>query len=249
MKNEFKIFSDKIIKMMKFIKIEYDKVNINYEENLILKKCIPLTASSNIEETKQQDINNLLYMLFSPSLTEMSKMIDDGIIEWSEVSKNVDLHKIPDDKVAAKDDILELFYSAHERLYLYKKIKYNLFFDFLMQMFLFFEEEINKYVQRNINYNSDNIYSSIKSIEQKFLFNMDEEIKNKLFLYKDIINVYKHGFGRSFKKISKLCPEILNYKEEYDDMSFVFNLNKISIKEFIDTLDSLIYNISINIKN
>ena len=247
MKKEFKVFSEKIKKMLNFMNSEYEKVNLNYEDDLILKKCIPLVASSKLEKSKQNDINEFLYMLFSPSLSEMSKMIEKGIIEWSEVSKNIDLDKIPDDEIAAKEDILELFYSAHERLYFYKKIKYNLFFDFLMQMYLFFESEINKFVQRNINYNSVSLCSSIKYIEQAFSFSIDDKIKKEIYLYKDIINVYKHGFGRSFKKIVRSNSEIFNYTEEYEDMSFVFDLNKISINDFIIMINEFMKNIDSNI--
>ena len=47
----------------------------------------------------------------------MSEMIDNNIVEWSEVSSQVELDEIKKDN----KKIIDLFYESTEKLYIYKK--------------------------------------------------------------------------------------------------------------------------------
>lgn len=229
MKNKFKICKDKIIRMIDFIKKEYSNIILKYSEDKIIQKSLPLKATESLGKEQKNIINKLLYSIFSPSLEKMSEMIDSGIIEWDEIANEVEIQDVANNK----ELIVDFFYQSHEKLYIYKQIKYNLTFDFLMQMYLFFEKEMMLFLENNfiISSKCNNIFSVIKILEKDLNYNVDTEIKKGLDLYRKIINVYKHGYGDSFMSITKSNPEILNFTEEDVDMSFVFKLDKISVEE------------------
>lgn len=228
MKNNLKICKDKIIRMLDFIKLEYNDIISRYSEEGIIQKSIPLRVVQEVDENKRKEINELIYLIFSPSLKQMSKMIDSGIIEWAEIAKKVELKEIIDNE----ELLIELFYESHEKLYIYKQIKYNLTFDFIMQMYLFFEKEIVLFIQENFTQSKcNNIFSAIKIVEKSLNYNINTETKKGIDLYRNIINVYKHGYGDSFINIMNLNPELLNYTDKDEDMFFVFKLDKINIEE------------------
>lgn len=245
MKRDFEICKDKIIHMLNFMHLEYERIIGNYDEDIIIKKSIPIKASKKLSIGEQKKLNELMYNLFSPSMKEMAKLIDNGIIEWSEVSKKVELSEI----IENETKIIELIYEAHEKMYFYKHIKYNFFFEFLMQMYLFFEKEICKFSENTLNFQSENIFSFLRVLEENFDCYVNSKLKKTVDLYKNIINVYKHGYGQSFLNIVSSNHEILNYTEMDADMSFVFNMNKISIEEFFWTVKELVEEIHANITN
>ena len=229
MKDIFKIYKDKIIRMTDFIKTEYLNIISEYSEDKIIKRALPLKATENLEKEKKEVLNKFIYLIFSPSLKKMSEMIDSGIIEWSEIAKDVELEEVAENK----ELIIDFFYQSHEKLYIYKQIKYNLTFDFLMQIYLFFEKEMISFVENNYTIPSkcSNLFTVIKILEKNLNYEVNTDIKKMLDLYRKIINVYKHGYGESFIAIADSNPEILNFTEEYEDMSFTFKLDKIKIDE------------------
>lgn len=237
MKSNLKIYKDKIIRMLDFIKVEYNDVISKYSEEGIIQKAIPLRVVKEVDKNKRKEINDLIYLIFSPSLKQMSKMIDAGIIEWAEIANKVELKEIIDNK----ELLIELFYESHEKLYIYKQIKYNLTFDFIMQMYLFFEKEIVFFVQNNfVSSKCNNIFSAIKIMEKNLNYNIDAETKKGIDLYRNIINVYKHGYGDSFISIMNSNPELLNYTDKDEDMFFVFKLDKINIEELYNHIIKLL---------
>lgn len=241
MKDKFKIYKDKIIRMIDFIKLEYSNIILEYSEEKIIQKSLPLKATEQLEKEKREIINKLIYTMFSPSLEKMSEMIDSGIIEWSEIAKNVEIEDVANNK----ELVIEFFYQSHEKLYIYKQIKYNLTFDFLMQMYLFFEKEMVIFLENNFKdlTKCSNIFTVIQILEDELGYKIDKEIKKGIDLYRKIINVYKHGYGESFISIANSNPEILNFTEKDNDMSFVFKLDKINIEELykhiVDFLDNV----------
>ena len=241
MKNKFKIYKDKIIRMIDFIKLEYSNIILEYSEDKIIQKSLPLKATEKLEEKQKDIINKFLYSVFSPSLEKMSEMIDSGIIEWSEIAKDVEIEDVANNK----ELIIEFFYQSHEKLYIYKQIKYNLTFDFLMQMYLFFEKEMVIFLESNFKdlTKCSNIFTVIQILEHELGYEIDTEIKKGIDLYRKIINVYKHGYGESFISIANSNPEILNFTEKDKDMSFVFKLDKINIEELYKYIVDFLENI------
>lgn len=241
MKGKFKIYKDKIIRMIDFIELEYSNIILEYSEEKIIQKSLPLKATEKLEKEQRDIINKFIYSMFSPSLEKMSEMIDSGIIEWSEIAKDVEIEDVANNK----ELVIEFFYQSHEKLYIYKQIKYNLTFDFLMQMYLFFEKEMIIFLENNFKdlTKCSNIFTVIQILEDELGYKIDTEIKKGIDLYRKIINVYKHGYGESFISIANSNPEILNFTEKDKDMSFVFKLDKINIEELykyiIDFLDNV----------
>ncbi len=241
MKDKFKIYKDKIIRMIDFIKLEYSNIILEYSEDKIIQKSLPLKATEELEEKQKDIINKFLYSVFSPSLEKMSEMIDSGIIEWSEIAKDVEVEDVANNK----ELVIEFFYQSHEKLYIYKQIKYNLTFDFLMQMYLFFEKEMVIFLESNFKdfTKCSNIFTVIQILEHELGYEIDTEIKKGIDLYRKIINVYKHGYGESFISIANSNPEILNFTEKDKDMSFVFKLDKINIEELYKYIVDFLENI------
>jgi hypothetical protein len=238
MYNDFIDCKNRIIRMIKFIRNEYELLDKNYSVQKIIKKSIPIKVSKNVDKKDKKQYEKIIHLTFYPILHKMSEMIDDNIIEWSEVSKQVELEDIKKDN----EKIVELFYESCEKLYIYKKIRYNLFFDFLMQIYSFFEREMSKFIINSFNYKSDyiSLFSSIRIIETNKKITINSDIKQNLNLYRNIMNVYKHGSGDSYEKIKSTNPDILNIIDYDNDMYFVLNLKKINIDQFINSIEKML---------
>ncbi|MBR2833060.1 MAG: hypothetical protein IKE75_01250 [Bacilli bacterium] len=238
MNKDFSICKNKILRMIKFIVEEYESIEKNYSNDSIMKKSIPIRLSKKVDKKDREQYDNIIELTFSPVLNKMSEMIDDNVIEWSQVSSQVELEEIKKEN----KKIVDLFYESTEKLYIYKKIRYNLFFDFLMQIYLFFERELSKYIIDNYNLNDNyiNLFSGLNIIENKERVEINSSIKKELDLYRNIINIYKHGYGDSYKKVKETNPEILNHVDRDNDMYFVLNIKKINIDQLINCVDNLL---------
>lgn len=230
MNQDFKILSEKIRKMFKYIKEEYDNIMDVYKENNIIHKAIPLKPSNKAKPEQINYINSILEKFFTPTLEIISKMIDAGVIEWAEATEEIKLEEI----ISKDKNIEDLIYESWDKLYIYKHIRYDLTFDFIMQSYLFLEKEITNFLNKNSNgqFTSNSLFLAIRYIEKELNKKVDDEIKEKLDMYRNIINVYKHGNGSSFKNILNCHSEILNFTNIKSDFSFVFNLEKISLNDF-----------------
>lgn len=238
MNKDFNVCKNKILRMIKYIVKEYESIEKNYSLDSIVKKSIPIRLSKQVDKNNREQYEKIIEHTFSPILTKMSEMIDDNIIEWSEVSNQVELEEI---KMNNKK-IVDLFYESTEKLYIYKKIRYNLFFDCLMQIFLFFERELSKYIinKYNLNDNYVNLFYGLSIIEKKEKVIIDSSIKKELDLYRNIINIYKHGYGDSYEKVKETTPDILNHVDGDYDMYFVLNIKKINNKKLINNVEKLL---------
>lgn len=238
MNKDFSVCKNKILRMIKFIVKEYESIEKNYSTDSIIKKSIPIRLSKKVDKKDRKQYENIIELTFSPVLNKMSEMIDDNIIEWSEVSSQVELEEIK----KGNKGIVDLFYESTEKLYIYKKISYNLFFDCLMQIYLFFERELSKYIidKYNLNDNYINLFSGLNIIEENEKVAINSSIKKNLDLYRNIINIYKHGYGDSYKKVKETNPDILNHVDEDNDMYFVLNIKKINIDQLINDVDKLL---------
>ena len=238
MNKDFNVCKNKILRMIKYIVKEYEYIEKNYSPDSIVKKSIPIRLSKQVDKNNREQYEKIIEHTFSPILTKMSEMIDDNIIEWSEVSNQVELEEI---KMNNKK-IVDLFYESTEKLYIYKKIRYNLFFDCLMQIFLFFERELSKYIinKYNLNDNYVNLFYGLSIIEKKEKVIIDSSIKKELDLYRNIINIYKHGYGDSYEKVKETTPDILNHVDGDYDMYFVLNIKKINNKKLINNVEKLL---------
>lgn len=229
-----KMHKNKVLIMSKFIIKEYKKIVFNYNEEQIIKNSIPIKVSKKVDKNQEENINKKINSIFSPTLNKISEMIDSGIIEWESVSKDTKLEEI----LNKSSNINDLFYESFDKLYIYKSIKYNLTLDFIMQLYLFFEKELISFVKNSFLVDSCNVFSALKIIEERLDYKININIKSGLDLYRNIINVYKHGPGQSFTNIINSNPELLKYKTNSNDMTFVFDLDKVNIEKLNDNIIS-----------
>ena len=82
-----------------------------------------------------------------------------------------------------------------------------------MQIYLFFERELSKYIinKYNLNDNYISLFYGINIIEGTEKIETNSSIKRELDLYRNIINIYKHGYGDSYKRVKESNPDILNH--------------------------------------
>jgi len=111
MKDRFKIYKDKIIRMTDFIKTEYLNIISEYSDDKIIQRALPLKATENLEKEKKEVLNKFIYLIFSPSLEKMSEMIDSGIIEWSEIAKDVELEEVAENKELVIEKVLNMMFN------------------------------------------------------------------------------------------------------------------------------------------
>lgn len=232
MELDYNIFVNKIKRMLETIKKEYDIIIQRYSEDRIIKESYTIKAKESSNEIEKEYVNSVLKEFFEPTLEAITTLIDNGIITWDSAIEKVNLDNISNN---AKD-VKYLLYESWERLYIYKQIKYNLIMDFIMQIYLFTEKEISTFLnQKYKNMNLNTMFSCIKVIEKERK-KIDENIKAKIDMYRNIINVYKHGKGQSLDEIKKKNPHILNVCSESNDLSFVFNLKFVSFEELYDII-------------
>lgn len=231
MELDYSVFVNKTKRMLETVKKEYNIIIQRYSEDKIIKESYPIKAKDSSNEKEKVYINSILKQFFEPTLEPISTLIDNGIMTWDSAIEKVNLDDIGNNK-----DVKYLLYESWERLYIYKHIKYNLVMDFIMQIYLFTEKEISNFLsQKYKDKNLNTIFSCIKVIEKEGK-NIDENIKAKIDMYRNIINVYKHGKGQSLDEIKKKNSHILNICSESNDLSFVFNLKFVSFEELYDII-------------
>lgn len=232
MELDYSIFVGKTKRMLETMKKEYNIVMQRYSEKEIIKASYPIKAKEPLTENEMEYVNSILKRFFEPTLESISTLIDNGIIAWDSAIEQIDLDDIKNNS----KDVTHLIYESWERLYIYKYIKYNLVMNFIMQIYLYVEKEISMFLfQKYKNINLNTMFSCIKVIEEEGT-GIDENIKIKIDMYRNIINVYKHGRGQSFDEIKKKNPQILNANRESNDLSFIFNLKFVSFEELYDTI-------------
>lgn len=248
MDKDYDIYIKKVRKMLGYIKKEHDSVMKNYNEKNIMKKSYPVSVAKHASKEQRKDINKFLKSLFDPSLKTISPLIEKGFILWAETDKKLDLNEILEGKKHTED----LIYESWEKLYIYKNIKYNLTFSFIIQAYLFIERETISFLQQKYNdLKTKTLFSAIKIIENNLKIGISSSIKADLDMYRNIINVHKHGEGTSFDELRKNHSDILNNnKITYNDSTFIFDLDLINfenfyklIKRFLIELEELTSNI------
>ena len=111
---------------------------------------------------------------------------------------------------------------------------------FIIQIYLFTKKEIAMFL--NQKYKSENlntIFSCINVIEKEGKY-IDKDTKTKIDMYRNIINVYKHGKGKSFDELKEKNCYVLNSCYDSNYLSFVFNLKFVSFEELYNTLINFI---------
>ncbi len=232
MEINYNIFIKKSKKMLSTIKKEYEFIIKNYNEKAILKKSYTIKAKKNISLSEKKYINAVIKQFFDPTLKQISLLIDNGLLAWDSAIEEIDLKDIQNNDKKVED----LLYESWEKLYIYKTIKYNLIMSFIMQIYLYIEKELSVFLfSKYKNKNLSTFFSCIDILEKEGK-HIDKCIKEKIDLYRNIINVYKHGKGTSFDELQKKYPQILNIHTETTDLSFIFNLKFISFEDIYNTL-------------
>lgn len=155
---------------------------------------------------------------------------------WDSAIEEINLDEIRNNS----KNVDSLLYESWEKLYIYKHIRYDLIMSFIMQMYLFIEKEVSlflseKYKSRNLS----TLFSCLKLIEKDGK-NVDENVKKKLDMYRNVINVYKHGNGTSLEELKKNHISILNNCFESSDLSFVFNLEHVSVEKLYEIMNKFL---------
>lgn len=228
---EYKTIAKNIKESIQIIYKELSSILNLYDVKRIYDKSLPLKPTGKCTKEQINDVVIILEKLYYPYFDALLPMIEKGIVEC-EPSIN-----------KCNDLVMSTLYESWDRLFTFQFIKYNLTLSCIMQIYLFTEQTLIKYLHKYYNFQKDTLQDAIIFLEQNFSFNIED--KDKVSLYKNIINVYKHGYGRSYNTIMNNYPNILN--EHNDNKSknfeFIFNLGKISLEEiynvFISLLDSL----------
>lgn len=240
MNDIFYSFNDKISLMLKTLRKEYERIIFDYNEDKLFKKCFPIQASKKCTKEQKKQVDEYINKLFVPTFKTLSPMIDDGIIEWESVSNKV---KLPTTQFNYKL-YEDLIYESWDKLYIYKYIKYNTLLNFILQLYIVFERELISNIKKyDSSFSDSTLFGAIRFLEKNYNVVISLKIKSKLDLYRNIINVHKHGYGTSYIDIEKNNSDIINFKLNRDtyDYSFLFNLNKISFNE--------LYNVILNFIN
>ena len=221
----------KIKKSTKYIINEYNRIISLYDEDDIIQKSICIRC-----KIENEDYNKIIKNYFIPILEIMSNMINDGIIEWESSIEEVNLNSISKDS----NNLSKLIEESWERLYIFKSIKYDLTLNFIMHLYINLEKEFLSFINKEYNCDKKTLFSSLKFIEKKENIIIEKELKNKLNLYRNIINVHKHGKGESFDYILSNNLNILNNNGVDGNFSFIFNFKKINIFDLCDAINKLL---------
>lgn len=160
-------------------------------------------------------------------------------------------------------DISDLYEATLEKVnehYKYEQLmKYNFHLSLLTTGYQIFEQQLRQLIYRELNHianpirtieNFSEFGSNMREIKAAYKF-MDfdlEEVEqwNGIQILSDIINTYKHGEGRSAKRLLKSKPEYFlkdeflsgNYMSVYltTNSEIVFDIHKIGFNNHINNL-------------
>lgn len=214
-----------------YLKKEYKNILSLYSEELIMKKCYTLKVKDDITQDLKENIEKRLTVFFEPSLCVISKMIDAGIIE-KECSSHSD------------EAIKSIIYDSWDKLFIYKSIKYNLEMSFIMQLYLLLEQKVIIFFNKYFKQQNKNLFSIIRYCEKNGCY-FDEEIKKKFDLYRNIINVYKHGEGESYNILKNNNAEkVMNSIDiSNGNTLFLFKLEYVNFDDLYENCIGFIDNI------
>lgn len=244
MKETLENFIGKCNKMMNYIKKEYQKIIENYSDEELYIKCIPLRIPTKFDYQKQIEMKKQIDKIFNPEINRIKELIEKGLVVWDKPQKwlKTPLKVTP---LNAKELTEKAIYESLDRLYILIHIKYNIMLNFILQLYLFFERELNIFLIDDNVPNDGNLFKNIRRLEKKYNIKIDDNLKKNIDLYKDIINVHKHGNGDSFNKILAKRKDILNVTEIYNnDSAFAFNTKKVNFESFYNIINMLLEDIS-----
>ena len=236
MELDYSLLVKKCKKMLKIIKKEYSTIIKCYSDDKIIKKSYPIKAKESSNKAEKEYADSIIQQFFYPTLEKIAVLIDKGLLTWNNAIEEINLEEIRSNSKSVDS----LLYESWEKLYIYKHIRYDLIMSFIIQIYLFIEKEASIFLSEKYkNKNLSTLFSCIKLIEKEGK-NIDENIKNKLDMYRNIINVYKHGNGTSLDELKKNHINILNNCFESNDLSFLFNLEFVSVEELYEIMNSFL---------
>lgn len=239
MELDYSILVKKSKKMIRIIKKEYNKIIKHYTDEQIIKKSYVIKAKVSADKMEKEYVESILQQFFNPTLEQLSLLIDKGLLVWDNAIEEINLDEIKNNSKSVEN----LLYESWEKLYIFKRIRYDLIMSFIMQIYLFIEKEISLFLSEKYkNKNLNTLFSCIKLIEKEGKV-IDENIKEKLNMYRNVINVYKHGRGTSLDEIKRNNIKILNNCSESKDLSFLFNLEFVSFEELYETMNRFLDNL------
>lgn len=228
---KYKLIATNLKKSLKMVYNELSSIIKLYDVDKLYQKSLPLKPTKKCNNVQLDDVNKFLEKTYYPYFDALLPMIESGIVECEPI-----LHE-------CQDVVSKTIYESWDRLFNLQFIKYNLILSCIMQIYLFLEQSLIKDLNKYYNFQKETLQDAILFLEQNFIFKQQD--KNILDLYRNIINVYKHGFGRSYNRIKKTHPDILNDNDSnIKNYEFIFKLNKISVDEIYSTVNSLLDSIS-----
>ena len=244
MKENLENFIRKCNKMMNYIKKEYQNIIENYSDEKLYLKCIPVHIPTKVDYQKRIKMKKQIDKIFQPEINKIKELIENGLVVWDKPQKRL---KTPSEvtPLNTKELTEKAIYESWDRLYILMHIKYNIMLNFILQLYLFFERELNVFLIDDNEKNESNLFKSIRKLEKKYNIKIDDNLKKDIDLYKDIINVHKHGNGNSFNKILDFRKDILNVTEIYNnDSAFVFNTKKVNFESFYNIINMFLEDMS-----
>lgn len=86
------------------------------------------------------------------------------------------------------------------------------------------------------------MFNSLKYLEEIYNIIISSETKKNLDMYRNIINVYKHGYGQSYVEIEKEYPTIIQFNllQDSSNTVFLFKLDIVNFENLYKTIISII---------
>ena len=232
---EYKDVAKHIKDSLKIVYTEFNSILERYNKEYIYKKSIPYKPSKKCTLKQESEINDLFKNIYYPIFDTVFPMIECGIVEYVLGDKDTEEDKLSNPKIIEE---------GMDRLYSFQLFRYNLNLSFIMQLYLFVEQNLVRLFWQYFNIESNSIFELINKIDNELKF--DSRIKDKINIYKDVINVFKHGYGSSYNSLLKNHKDLLNQHNipSTKNNDFIFDINKISLNElyctFIEFLNAII---------
>lgn len=211
--NKYENFSNRVIKIIQRLKLEYNCIIKEYDKPKLMKKLL-------------MDNDNFDKKNLTTFLNYLEDMIDSSVIK---------IDYFPEVFDSDSNYLNEIMFS----FYTLRFIRYNIIMSFIMQSYIIFEKELIFFVKDTFDdIKCNNLFDCIRKLKKEKIISKDSDIEKTFDKYRNIINVYKHGDGTSFRWLEDYYINTIDILGNVSnkESSFIFDLNRISVEEICDSI-------------